>query len=396
MNRSSLAKINQQYLIKTAIQAGKKNKNHYLIRSLIEKEMKLLEKFYPLFSNNFIIQSRFLTDYIYLSNESKAISLFDKLEPSLQTKFENSMSIIEHNVQSDIKFYNFWVMKYPKENWFYRFIKHRKLNNKEIGIFSILGLRDNIQNTKNLAKIFYTGENIFWEYNPGWQAYHNYCLEDFDLSLGLEYLKHPKYLRFLLWIMHNDFIAPNISYDELKTQIEFFNNPSNRLTPIRHKFASMIARHDPTPHIRTKLVELLQTIANIECVGQLLHNTDDLHLEFKNNKNTYLKQFKFNICPENSMRYGYVTEKLLESIKAGGIPIYWGAQPIEEGILNQEAILFFDTNNSQKLYKQVDELWRNEQLYQEFSHIPPFTKDAGDIIWQKLESLELHIKRIAL
>nr|WP_272916661.1 glycosyltransferase family 10 [Helicobacter saguini] len=42
------------------------------------------------------------------------------------------------------------------------------------------------------------------------------------------------------------------------------------------------------------------------------------------NKIEWLKDYKFNLCFENSSYPGYLTEKLFDAFAAGCVPIYWG------------------------------------------------------------------------
>ena len=78
-----------------------------------------------------------------------------------------------------------------------------------------------------------------------------------------------------------------------------------------------------------------------------------------------MKQFKFNICPENSRANGYITEKIFEAIISGCIPIYYGGgtpntneakQSIEPEILNPEAFIFYNGNNEEEAFAKVKEL----------------------------------------
>lgn len=51
-----------------------------------------------------------------------------------------------------------------------------------------------------------------------------------------------------------------------------------------------------------------------------------------------LRRYRFAVCFENSRWRGYVTEKLFDCLRAGTIPIYWGAPDIKE-IVDPEAFI---------------------------------------------------------
>ena len=99
-----------------------------------------------------------------------------------------------------------------------------------------------------------------------------------------------------------------------------------------------------------------------------------------------LANYRFNLCPENSLGEGYITEKIFDSIRSGCIPIYWGAY-LEPGILNPRAILRFEEGKEQEFYDRVKELWEDEEAYEQFILEPPFVEGAAERIWEILEGL---------
>ena len=103
-------------------------------------------------------------------------------------------------------------------------------------------------------------------------------------------------------------------------------------------------------------------------------------------KEEYLRQYRFNLCPENSLGEGYITEKLFDSISAGCIPIYWGKY-LEPGILNPEAILRYEKGKEQELYERIRLLWEDEVAYRAFVEIPPFIDGAAEKIYQIIQGL---------
>jgi hypothetical protein len=161
------------------------------------------------------------------------------------------------------------------------------------------------------------------------------------------------------------------------------------------KFASLIARYDWNG-IRTEIVESIKKIGDIDCPSALLHNDDTLQKQFKDDKTAYLKQYKFNICPENTNAYGYVTEKLFEAISSGCIPIYWGSYNLpEEKILNNETVLFWEkARNNDKLLETIKLLMTSETTYHEFANQPRLLEGAEDEIIKIIKGLELRLKEI--
>ena len=298
-----------------------------------------------------------------------------------QEKFKNS----------NIRYYDFWALSRSEDCWFTQFIEHRNINanHKKINFFSVYG-DPKTSLFAGSPKIFFTGENIFTPTFPAHYRYQKSYLKNYNLSLGFNYLAHDKYLRFPLWILY--IIPPDADFATIKNLIDSYNNPQHRKSEARWQFCANISRHD-AGGIRKKLIELLSPIQTVSCPGSFLKNTDELQDKYNDDKIAYLKTFKFNICPENSDDNGYVTEKLLEAIVSGSIPIYWGSNnKPEPAIINPEAVLFFDPENPQNLYNKVRLLWEDKAAFEEFCSIKPFTEDAAEVIWEWLNALQSKIE----
>lgn len=134
------------------------------------------------------------------------------------------------------------------------------------------------------------------------------------------------------------------------------------------------------------MLDLLASIGQIDCAGRFRNNTDELKTVYGDRKEEYLRQYRFNLCPENSLGEGYITEKVFDSISAGCIPIYWG-EYLEPGILNPEAILRYEKGKEQELYERVRLLWEDEAAYRSFAEIPPFVDGAAEKIYQIIQGL---------
>ena len=128
-----------------------------------------------------------------------------------------------------------------------------------------------------------------------------------------------------------------------------------------------------------------------------MNTTNELQSQYNDDKQQYLRNFRFNICPENVSAKGYVTEKILDAIVAGCIPIYWGGDKkelIEPDIFNLDAFLYYEEGKEQELLTQVKELWEKDKLYKNFIKTPPFKKNAAEVIWKKMLQLENRLQKI--
>lgn len=349
----------------------------------------LLELLHFVLPTNMGVAKKLLTLYARNAELEKGERLYKslKLEASVVDGegfvfFQN----LENLNSCIVRFYNFWSAKHVQDYWFYDFLKHRHLTQYRLNFFSVFGPKQMVKIKNDAPRIFFSGENVYLSH----LKYQDYCLDDVDLSMGYEYIDSPNYLRLPLWLLLA--FPPSADYECVKKIIGDLNDSSLRLNG-RCKFASLIASHNKSKGVgRVKMRNRFNQISHVECAGKLLRNTNDLQEKFNNDKLAYLKQFKFNLCPENSARHGYVTEKLINSIQAGCIPIYWGDDNPEPEILNHDAIIFYNPNDSKIALDKVAELWHNQKLYEEFCHIPPFKPDAADKIWETLQELERRVR----
>lgn len=85
------------------------------------------------------------------------------------------------------------------------------------------------------------------------------------------------------------------------------------------------------PHpMRIRAIEHLNKFSEVSIFGRYSGR-------YVRNKVGIASDFKFNLCFENDLYPGYVTEKVLEAWLSKSIPLYWGDDAA--GILNQEAIV---------------------------------------------------------
>jgi len=99
-------------------------------------------------------------------------------------------------------------------------------------------------------------------------------------------------------------------------------------------------------------------------VAKLIHSTfgpvDGYGRVFGNpydgDKVKLLEKYKFNICFENSLTDGYVTEKLLQAKIAGCIPIYYGHSSFSKDFNPMCAINYADYADNGDLIEQLSHL----------------------------------------
>jgi hypothetical protein len=291
-----------------------------------------------------------------------------------------------------IQFYNWWGEPI-KDSWLYKFTENSGLltnSQKQISFCSVFGSRKVLYFVATDAKVFFSGENL---HNPGYSEYADALLGDneCDLSLGFDCFEDDRYMRFPLWLMY--MFSPSIDVGQIKQRCMQLRYPQQQNE--RKRFASLIARYD-TSGLRTEIYNVLSQIGRVDCPSQVLHNDESLHIDYKDNKTEYLKRYKFNVCPENSNSYGYVTEKVFEAIASGCVPVYWGSYNMPEpGILNPDAIVFWDKQDGgSSAAKTVGELYSDENNYRDFASQPRLLDTAEGKVEEMIIGLYDRLKEI--
>ena len=163
----------------------------------------------------------------------------------------------------------------------------------------------------------------------------------------------------------------------------------------KDRFASIVCSHDGGG-FRSEIVDALDAVSPVSCPGRYRHNDDSLVTDYADDKMAYLKKFCFNICPENTNAYGYVTEKLFQAISSGCIPVYWGSynRP-EEDVLNRDAIIFWNRggDNSSNI-KLIEDLMASPSQMKEFMAQPRLLPTAEEYISDTMSDIEKRITNL--
>jgi Glycosyltransferase family 10 (fucosyltransferase). len=301
------------------------------------------------------------------------------------TSIRQYLQDIRLNKNNQIRFYNFWDTQLPHEMWFARFIQHHKLNNNysdRINFYSVLGSLDKLEKLHKGVNIFFSGENM---HSDRFAEFRSLCqVKEFDLYIDFDTTLNEKSVRFPLWLLYT--FSPESNEDDIKRKVEELRFP---LQENRQGFCSLVASHDWNG-IRGGIIDSLTAIDTVSSGGRFRKNTDDLNGVYSNHKFDFIRQYKFNICPENSNAAGYVTEKIFQSIEAGCIPIYWGSNNKPElDILNQNAILFWNQGeDNTNTISTIKELMADKKKYIDFISQQRLLPDAADVIWNYFNNLK--------
>lgn len=264
-----------------------------------------------------------------------------------------------------IAYINFWKDPY-NDKYLSNFIKtnlkcniiHVNSNESpDILIASVKGNINIIDTIKAKCKIFYYGENL-----NSYPPYNNIELlkSKFDIIAGFKYTnKKEKIYRFPLWLIYYPFYNFNDKENNIVSYIE--NNYYNNIRKYKALFGTLISRHDRGGQ-RKKIYRILSNYHKIYCAGDFNNNTKKIGKTQKE-KIDYISNSLYNICPENSIYEGYVTEKIFQAFEAGTIPLYWGHDLPEKDILNKNKYCFCKVEDNNILKQQIHDVVLNRNKY---------------------------------
>jgi len=225
----------------------------------------------------------------------------------------------------------------------------------------------------NFVKIFYTFENVVPDMNKCDWAF-SFCYED--------EFKHPKHMRLPYY-----FVAAkgNSLIKDVK-----------KMNPKKDKFCNFIYRnHIP---FRIKFFKKLQKYKGVDAPGECMRNMEYIDNRDKMNwlelQRKYLKPYKFSIAFENSSSSGYTTEKLIQPMLAGSIPIYWGNPEVGRDFNKKSFLDLQDFKSMEDLIKRIIEIDNDNEEYKKILKEPWLKNNKPNKWMDKKKILERLIKII--
>jgi len=202
------------------------------------------------------------------------------------------------------------------------------------------------------VKIFYTGENIVPDFNL-----FDYGIGFHDIDFGDRYLRYPLWLFYLAAMQGERQMPADLEAAERRfCNFVYSNN--------KHS--------DP---LRIELFQKLSQYKKVDSGGGCLNNMGSR----VGDKLEFLREYKFTIAAENSLVDGYTTEKLIEPLMMGSVPVYLGNPAlVRQGDFNPEAMILIDSENIDRAVQEVERLDNDDAAYLEKLRRPIF-KDGVSI-----------------
>ena len=211
-------------------------------------------------------------------------------------------------------------------------------------------------------KIFYSGENVFPNFNLC-----DYSITCHDIEIKDRHFCLPIYL-----VKKGEFIKIPERKKLVKSDLEK-----------RNRFCNFIYDNKKGNPFRKYFFEELSKYKKVDSAGKFLNNMGFV----TKNKMKLQKQYRFTIAFENEKYPDYCTEKIMDAFISRTIPIYWGDCNIDKTI-NSKAFINCngETNNVKETIRKIDEIENNIDLWLEMVNEPIFINE--NFIEEKKNQLE--------
>ena len=229
-------------------------------------------------------------------------------------------------------------------------------------IFSVFGQENKKLRYKFKKKIFFSGEP--WDTSK----------YSFDNSLTYEPDNETNF-QLPFWMFYIDWFNLNKNNDFDNWLIpESYLNVNNKFSlKSKNKFCSFVFSR--MSNHRENILEILKRIDSVDSFGNLWGETPN-NKKLKNGqyyKIDTISDYKFNIAFENTIKNGYVTEKLLQARIAGCIPIYSGDESVEK-VFNKHGFLNVTGMTNDDIFDEVSSINSNIKRYKLMKNTEIFEK----------------------
>ena len=126
---------------------------------------------------------------------------------------------------------------------------------------------------------------------------------------------------------------------------------------------AIISNPQPT---RMLAIDEISKIGTVDLFGSVFKNRIE-------SKKDILKKYNFNICFENDLYPGYVTEKIFDAWREFAIPIWWGID--SAGYINQQALINFADLGFSEGLRKIKFLLDNPNEIKKMQQMPILKKD---------------------
>lgn len=197
-------------------------------------------------------------------------------------------------------------------------------------------------------KVYYTGENDVPDLNEC-----DYAISFHDITFGDKCLRYPLYMMY-----------------EYENAID---GPAHSPSDARRPFCSLLMRNTQwcDPH-RLDIIDAVDAYRPLAYGGPFRNNTGGPIAD----KVEFIAGYKFNLALENSIVDGYVTEKLIEPLSAGTVPIYWGSNAALKDVNPDSFMNVSDYDTIESFIDDLAAVDNDDVRYMKMQTAPGLRRDA--------------------
>ena len=267
-------------------------------------------------------------------------------------------------------FEDFWADFNPKNNFFTHTLNQCGIRYKltkfwpDVLIYSVFGNR---HKKYKCRKLFYTGENV----KPDFDV----C----DFAISFDPTSDPRNLRLPVYIYHAWYQSRGLGLPEgTESMLSLLLNRTQETSfpEPRDRFCSFVFGNGK-PQKRNEFFQALSKHKRVDSAGKWMNNTGYT----VGNKIKFLEQYKFNIAFENESSVGYTTEKILDPLLAGAIPIYWGNPDVAADFSPNSFINAMDYSSTEELIETILRIDEDDDLFRQYQHAACFPNNQPTPFW---------------
>ncbi|MDT0688603.1 glycosyltransferase family 10 [Salegentibacter sp. F188] len=254
-----------------------------------------------------------------------------------------------------INFADFWATFDKKNNLFYRILSEKYeviiSEDPDILFYSCYGWE---YLKFNCIRIFYTAENKKLDFTAA------------DFGISFEFLDRKNHYRFPFYAYR---ILSSNNLDKLCQK--FTEQEAERQWEQKKRFCCMVVSN-PGAKKRIEFFQNLNNLKKVDSGGGTLNNIGGRI----SNKLEFISKYKFVLAFENESFPGYLTEKLVDGILAGGIPVYWG-DPLVGNVFNVERFIHYRPGeNEEDIFATIFNMEKDKEKYMEILRKPVFRNNT--------------------
>lgn len=215
-----------------------------------------------------------------------------------------------------------------------------------------------IERNPSKVYLFWSGENVLAD------------LERTDFAITHAYNINTRHLRLPYWVMALRSYGLTPETLELKSTYDASEIP---------EFGCNFIYSHPV-QFREDFASKLSKYIDIVSPGLSWNNSSHVIPQGSKAKIDFQRKFKFTIAFENASEQGYTTEKIIDPLIAGSIPIYWGNDRANEEF-NESCVLFYNNfQDADAVGSYINKLLNSPELYQKRRNARRFAAVTTPII----------------